>query len=70
MKNNLQDINIHQQHGEKLKSRNAVDAFDLVECCAVNEKFVTNVSGQPVCPTFKGQDFWSQQRFHVKSVSG
>jgi hypothetical protein len=36
MNNNPQDINIHQQHGEKLKSRNAVDAFDLVECCAVS----------------------------------
>jgi len=34
MNNSLQDTNINQQHGEKLKSRIAVDVFDLVECCA------------------------------------
>jgi hypothetical protein len=34
MNNNPQYIKVHQQHCEKLKFRNAVEAFDLVECCA------------------------------------
>jgi len=45
MNNNPQDMKIHQQHCEKLKIRNAAWPFDLVECCAVNEEFVTDISG-------------------------
>ena len=43
--NNPKDININQQHCEKLKSRNAVEEFDLVKMmCRVNEEFFTNIS--------------------------
>jgi len=70
MNNNTQDMKIHQQQCEKMKPCNAVEPFDLVESCAKSMRslllmFRVNLFLLPS----KGQDVWSQQLVHFRSVS-